>query len=411
MSQVLMKPTGKMWWMLILTMLVNCVPCMYWTSFASVSDTLQTMYGVGGAQWALITTMHGIGCGVGLFIVGMISDKLGFKQCCIIGIILMSISHLWFYLWSPTYISALLAKLLGGFGNSWIYNAAYTLALVWFEGTTKQGVAAGATTATDGIGTFAGMFLFGLVATSMGLKPGALVFFAVVMVILVLCIFCLKNKNEEEKAASHTSENVEKIKYTKVFNRNMVAHACAVCGVIGLGGTAAAWGPTMLIDLGMQETTAGLMGSLYTVAGVVSGVIFGLIADHAGKRKPSMLIGGCGMVVGMLLMMIQSIPMIVIGFLVAGFAAYVVYPTGFAMITDTVKDTIIGKVNGIVQGFSYIIGMIFWPMIVGFCYDATGSYAVGLLVDAALTAITCVVVPGICGKDQATLLKEHGLTL
>ena len=166
----------------------------------------------------------------------------------------------------------------------------------------------------------------------------------------------------------------------------------------------------MLVDLGMSSSNAGLASTLFTAVGIVSSLLFGAISDKMGKRRPTMLIGGVGMVAGYLLMIFGNqggiVSIVVVGMICTGFCAYVVYPIGFALLSDTTQSSKIGPANGIIQGVSFLVGMFVFQQIVGVVKDFTDSYWIGLAFCAVLTLFTNVILVRIFIREKDEVAKE-----
>ena len=413
MNEKLVNPTKKQWFMLVLCVIAGCIAPFFQYCHGTLSDYIMETYSISYSQLGIINTAYSFACGLGLFAVGAYVEKKGCKFFTMLGIGIMIVGHAMFF-FAPSYAVLIISRLVSGFGNACIYNAAYTLAVHWFAGTNKMGVATAGMTAADGIGTFFALYVFSLLLDKLGMKTGNIAVIIFVVVVLVILIMILKDPHvmdiEENSAVIDESS-----KYDKVWNKNTIAHAVAVTGVLGGLGIANYWGPSMYTDLGMSSSAAGLASTLYTAVGIVSGLIFGGISDKMGKRRPSMLIGGFGMVAGYILMIIGNqagIAMVVaFGMVLAGFCGYVVYPMGFALLSDTTKASKIGAANGVIQGVSFLAGMFVFQQIVSVVKDVADSYAIGLIFCAVLTFITNVVLVRIFVREKdevaAELAKSH----
>lgn len=412
MNNTLVNPTKKQWNALILCVIAGAIAPFLQYCLGTLTEHIMKTYNLSFTQISYINTTYALACGIGLFIVGAIVEKLGCKKWTMIGIALMIVGHGVFF-YAPSYEFLLIARVISGFGNACIYNAAYTLAVHWFQGTNKMGVATGAMTAADGIGTFIALYIFALLMSYFGLSNGTAGTLVILTVVFVLLCIFLKDpgaSSEVDKEVDAKDE-FEAGKYTTIWNRNTIAHSLAVAGMLGGLGIANYWGPSMLTDMGVSTATSGLLSSLFTAVGIVSGLIFGAISDKLGKRRSPMLIGGVGMVVAYIFMifgnMWNSVPLFTIALIACGFCGYVVYPIGFALISDTVVAKLVGPANGVIQGSSFLVGMLVFQQIVGVVKDATNSYWIGLAFCAALTVLLNVVGVMIFAKDKDTLLKER----
>ncbi|MGI6093890.1 MAG: MFS transporter [Lachnospiraceae bacterium] len=408
MNERLVNPSKKQWFMLVLCVIAGSIAPFFQYCHGTLSDYIMETYSINYSQLGIINTTYSFACGIGLFIVGSAVEKKGCKFFTMLGIGIMIVGHAMFF-FAPSYAVLIISRVVSGFGNACIYNAAYTLAVHWFSGTNKMGVATGAMTAADGVGTFFALYVFSMLLNSLGIKTGNIAVIIFVAVVLVILIMILKDPGimDIEESASNVDESM---KYDKVWNRNTIAHSIAVTGVLGGLGIANYWGPSMLTDMGMSSANAGLASTMFTAVGIVSSLIFGGISDRMGKRRPSMLIGGVGMVAGYILMIIGNqggtSAIVVAGMICTGFCAYVVYPMGFALLSDTTTSSKIGAANGVIQGISFLVGMFVFQQIVGVVKDATDSYWIGLAFCAALTLITNVILVTFFAREKDQVVKE-----
>ncbi|MCC2254481.1 MFS transporter [Ruminococcus sp. CLA-AA-H200] len=408
METKLVNPTKKQWFMLVLCVIAGSIAPFFQYCHGTLTDYIMETYNITYSQVGIVNTAYSWACGIGLFIVGSAVEKKGCKFFTMLGIAIMIVGHALFY-FSPSYPILIFARIVSGFGNACIYNAAYTLAVHWFAGTNKMGVATGGMTAADGIGTFCALYLFSILVNNLGIQTGNIAVIIFVAVILIILIMILKDPGVMDMEDSGATVD-DTGKYEKALNSNTIAHCIAVTGVLGGLGIANYWGPSMLTDLGMSSSAAGLASTVFSVAGIFASLIFGAISDKMGTRRPSILFGGIGMVAGYLLMIAGNqmgiIWVIVAGFLCTGFCAYVVYPLGFAVLSDTTVSSKIGMANGIIQGVSFIFGMFVFQQIVGVVRDFADSYAIGLIFCAALTFVTNVVLVRVFVRDKDEVAAE-----
>ena len=408
MNETLVNPSKKQWIILVLATIAATAPLFFQFCHSTQADYIMELYDLNYTQLSSLNSSYAIACGVGVIIVGMLAGKWGYKQFTVLGIFIMIVAQIAFT-FAPSYPVLLIAKFVSGFGNGCIYNAIYTFSILWFQGTNKVGVAAGAMTSADGIGTFIGLYVFALMVTAWGYAEGVLVGSAVYGIVLIIMLFFLKNPpvDEEESKinADVTPSGVKQ--YTNIFNRNTICHSLVVTGVIGGLGIANFWGPTILIDQGISASNAGLCSSMFTAMGIVSSFLFGAISDKKGRQKPFILIGGIGMVAAYLLMLVSdmmgSSALLVFSLMVCGFCGYIAYPIGFSMISDTVRVDMVAKCNGIVQGVSYLVGMLVFQQVMGIIKDATGTYWMGLLACAIFTFLLNVIPVIVLAKEKRDL--------
>ncbi|KAI0137811.1 MFS general substrate transporter [Hypoxylon sp. NC0597] len=124
----------------------------------------------------------------------------------------------------------------------------------------------------------------------------------------------------------------------------------------------------------VQHWTSILL-ACYSVALFVGSPLAGIYADHTSSRRWPLLIGLVALAASTLLLCFgNSIGLLVLGRLLQGFSAAIVWSVGCALLVDTM-DSAVGVAIGYV-GTSMSIGLLIAPVIGGAVYSAVGYYPV-----------------------------------
>ncbi|KAI0012701.1 MFS general substrate transporter [Xylariaceae sp. FL0662B] len=124
----------------------------------------------------------------------------------------------------------------------------------------------------------------------------------------------------------------------------------------------------------VQHWTSILL-ACYSVALFVASPLAGLYADHTTSRRWPLLIGLVALAASTLLLCFgNSIGLLVLGRLLQGISAAIVWSVGCALLVDTM-DNAVGVAMGYV-GISMSVGLLIAPVIGGAVYAAAGYYAV-----------------------------------
>jgi MFS family permease len=116
--------------------------------------------------------------------------------------------------------------------------------------------------------------------------------------------------------------------------------------------------------------------AIYGAALLVTAPIAGVIADRYGSRRVPLL-GGLVVLAGATLMLCfgRSMAVLVVGRLLQGASAGVVWVVALALLSDTVSNEESAQALGYV-GVAYSIGVLVAPLLGGVVYDKGGYYAV-----------------------------------
>ncbi|OBT47260.1 hypothetical protein VE00_03418 [Pseudogymnoascus sp. WSF 3629] len=116
--------------------------------------------------------------------------------------------------------------------------------------------------------------------------------------------------------------------------------------------------------------------AVYGAALLVSAPVSGWYADRTSSRRLPLLFGLVALTgATVLLCLARSVALMVVGRLLQGCAAGVVWTVGMALMVDTVGQKDIGQLLGYV-GISMSVGIIAAPLVGGVVYQRCGYYAV-----------------------------------
>ncbi|KAF7953110.1 hypothetical protein EAE96_006329 [Botrytis aclada] len=125
--------------------------------------------------------------------------------------------------------------------------------------------------------------------------------------------------------------------------------------------------------------------AVYGAALLVGSPISGWYADHSSSRRLPLLIGLFAMVGStVMLCLAKSVALLIVGRILGGLSAAIVWTVGQALLVDTVGQAEIGETLGWVS-LSMTLGILVAPLLGGIVYEKAGYYAVfymafGLLV-------------------------------
>ncbi|KAM7200162.1 Major facilitator superfamily domain containing protein [Rhypophila sp. PSN 637] len=137
----------------------------------------------------------------------------------------------------------------------------------------------------------------------------------------------------------------------------------------------------------VQQWTAILL-ACYNAALVVGSPIAGIYADHTSSRRWPLLLGLLALCAcTLLLCLAKSVALLVLGRLLQGLSAAIVWTVGLALLVDTVGRDI-GQAMGWVS-IAMAVGLLIAPVIGGAIYDSAGYYAVFYI---AFAVIFCDIV-------------------
>lgn len=136
---------------------------------------------------------------------------------------------------------------------------------------------------------------------------------------------------------------------------------------------------SLTIQVGIPEDQVqrwtSILLACYSVALLIGSPFFGFYADHSSSRRWPLLIG-LVMLAGstLLLCLGNTIGLLVLGRLLQGLSAAIVWSVGCALFVDTMGNSV-----GVAMGYVNIamsLGLLIAPVIGGIVYEAAGYYPV-----------------------------------
>ncbi|MEW9673384.1 nitrate/nitrite transporter [Ammoniphilus sp. 3BR4] len=266
----------------------------------------------------------------------------------------------------------------------------------------------------DGVGTLVATYLFSIFLITFGWRSGSLIGCLPFLIILFIALKYLKdppNFSKTIEVETLKKNNGFKSNIPLLINRNVIGSSIYVIAQISAFSLAVYWVPTILIEeSGWSEGLAGFIGASFAVAGTLGAIAAGFFSDKLGKR--ALLINVAG--VGLLVMffgftysyVIGNYTLLAILLPLAGLFAYAGMPVAYALVADTVDQSKIGFVNGIVICLGFTIGGLVVPLLIGYVKDTTDSYSIGF-VALTIYLFVSILINMFLLKDRVNTNKEH----
>lgn len=143
--------------------------------------------------------------------------------------------------------------------------------------------------------------------------------------------------------------------------------------------TMVAWVPSILIDRGLEPTTAGYLLMLNQFSQVPMTFIFPIVASKLKDQRILVVIITILFLIGFSLFFTQSLVLLIIGIVIVGLAmgaCFSLCMTFFSIRANTSEGSI--SLSGFGQSVGYLIAAI-GPFLIGYLYDATGSWNSGVV--------------------------------
>lgn len=199
------------------------------------------------------------------------------------------------------------------------------------------------------------------------------------IIAIVLWLPQMRSGSKQEKAVLKEIEHkdVRKFKITRSKLAWTVALMMGFQSMIFY--TVVAWVPSILVDRGLDQSTAGYLLMLNQFAQVPMTFIFPILASKMKNQKLLVTIVSALFIVGFLLFFSQSFFLLIIGMILAGFgmgSGFSLCMTFFSIRARTSDGSI--ALSGFGQSIGYFVAAV-GPFLVGLLHDTTGSWLSGIV--------------------------------
>ena len=380
-------------------------------------STMSNSIGVSRPDWTkaqlsltftIVMAMFCVGC----LIAGFLAKKVAPKYYVMLAAVLMLAG---FYVASLTGDTPALLYIgfgvLGGLGSGFAYNAVMSTISAWFPD--KQGLISGVLLMGFGLSAFIVGKLYTAVTPSDGSDAWKTTFFwlgIILFVVLMICSFFFVRPGADFVPPTSAKKKIVREPASDIKTGVMLKKAsfwlyyvwAILISAAGLVLVSQANGIAKQVGTEVPQGTIATVVGLISILNGVGRVFFGSLFDKKGYRTTMIIDMIIFVIAGLILgaaITIGSFPLIVVGFIVGGFAYGGVTPTNSAIISD-----FFGRSN-----FSLNFSMIntnlliasFASTIAGNLYDKTQSYMSSVIMMIGVTVVGFFVFLGIKRPNSA----------
>jgi MFS family permease len=366
---------GYRWVVLASFMLVAALTQLMWLNYAPITSQTQELMGVSEFKVVLLATMFPLVYIPVSIPAGLVIDRKGFRFAVMVGALLTA-AFSFLRLFSGNYALVLLGMIGISIGQPFVLNSITKLVSTWFP-TDESALAAG----LGSLSLFVGMIV------ALALTPALLkafgehqlsslrwvVFIYSLAAVAGLILFALLAKARPPRPPKRTEHEVAgeevSVRWSSFKSILALRNFRLLCVVI-LIGNGAFVGLMQLIEKimqpkGISSATAGNIGAVMVVAGVVGCVVLPSISDKIMRRKPFILLAAAAAAPALLV--------------IAG-----------------VESTLLIFVFGGLLGFFLLSAL---PVVLAFSEETTGAALTG-------TATSILLLLGNAGGVVITLIME-----
>ncbi len=407
MEQTNFKIYGYRWVVLLVFMFVVAINQLLWITFAPITGSAASYYGVSDLSIGLLSMSFMIVYIVVSIPASWIIDTYGIRVAVGIGVALTGIFGLLRGLFAPSYTIVLIAQIGIAIGQPFILNAITTVAARWFPFRERATAA--------GLGSLA-MYLGILVAlvltpylTIQSQIPGMLLIYGIVSAIAVVVFFALI-KERPPTAPCRPDQEERSLVFDGLKESLRIKDFILLLIVffVGLGvfNAVTTWIEDIVRPRGFSIVQAGNIGGLMIVGGIIGAVVIPLLSDHYRKRTPYLLLAVTGATLGLVgITFATSYWLLLVSAFVFGFFLLSAGPVGFQYGAEVTHPTPEGTSNGLLLLMGQISGIVFILGMDSFKSPETGSMTLPLIMLIGLMVLSLLFCARL--REATTLMAEQ----
>jgi cyanate permease len=404
MDQASFKVYGYRWIVLVAFMLVIFVNQLLWISFAPITSSAATYYGVSDLSIGLLSMSFMVVYIVISIPASWVIDTHGIRLAVGIGAALTGVFGLIRGLAAAEYTWVLISQIGIAIGQPFILNAITKVAARWFP-IRERATASGFGSLAMYLGILLGLALTPYLTIASGI-PGMLVIYGIVSAIVAIGFFSLARERPptppcppDQEARSLVFDGLKQTLRKRDFAFLMLIF------FVGLGvfNAVTTWIENIVGPRGFSITQAGITGGSMIVGGIIGALVIPSLSDRYRKRIPFIVFCLAGALLGLVgVTYAGSYWLLLASAFVLGFFLLSAGPIGFQYGAEVAYPAPEGTSNGLLLLMGQISGIVFILGMDSFKSPATGSMTPPLVALIGLMAFSLLL---------STRLKESALIM
>ena len=390
MEQTDFKIYGYRWVVLLVFMFVVAINQLLWITFAPITGSAASYYGVSDLSIGLLSMSFMIVYIVVSIPASWTIDTYGIRVAVGIGAALTGIFGLVRGLFAPNYTIVLIAQIGIAIGQPFILNAVTTVAARWFP-VRERATAAGLGSLAMYLGILVALVLTPYL-TIQSQIPGMLLIYGIVSMIAVVVFFALI-KERPPTAPCRPDQEERSLVFDGLKESLRIKDFILLLIVffVGLGvfNAVTTWIEDIVRPRGFSIVQAGNIGGLMILGGIIGAVVIPLLSDHYRKRTPYLKLAMIGAILGLVgITFASDYWLLLVSAFVFGFFLLSAGPVGFQYGAEITHPTPEGTSNGLLLLMGQISGIVFILGMDSFKSPETGSMTLPLIVLIGLMVLS-----------------------
>lgn len=359
--------TPYRWVVLASVVPILAITQMYWLTFSAIAPQAQAYYHTTPLAISILSMSYMVAFIVCTLPASLLADRRGLRACFLVGALITVVFGLLRGYFASSFPLVVLSQLGLAVAQPFVVNPITKLAAQWFPVEERATV--------SGIGSVAGYLglVIAMVATPMMFDAMGMVAMLRTMgwisAIVALPVVLLLRERPERPAGPGIERN-ERFSMKDVWslrgNRNFVTLLFVVMIALGVFNAVLTCLSDVLLARGVNAERSGVIGAVVIATGIVGGVVYPLLSDRAGRRRPFIIAAVLVSLPSLAgLLFLTSYPLLLVCAAVCGFLLMGAGPLIFEYGTEEGYPVPEGTTYGLMMASGQISGLVFILMVYG----------------------------------------------
>ncbi len=340
------------------------------SSYSIVLELIKTDLALTYTMSGALMSSYFVGYTIGQVPWGLLADRVGSRRVIALSVLGTAASTLVFSV-ASSFWHAILARFLSGLLGAGVFVPCVRLVSDWFT-STQRGTALGLLSIGGSVGLMAASWILPSYSLQLGWR-GTMAATGLLGLVSVAAIWgTLKDKTRVKSPPGRRSVFIDVVR-TRSF------WLIAAIQFVRLGANYAyiAWLPlTLREEYGLDLVTAGVVYSLFNLAGMITNPVGGVISDRVGEPLVLLTTFSALSVFTYLFIALKSQGLMYLWVIAMGGAINLLRSPSFAILPKLYGVENTGRISGLQNTFASA-GALCLPFLLGYFVDATASYFAG----------------------------------
>lgn len=258
---------------------------MMWLSLAPISSMAEQYYGVSSLSIAMFSMSYMIMYIIFSLPASWIIDKFGYRVSLIIGALLTAVFGFLRAFCADNYMIVLAAQFIIAAGQPFLLNISTKVPANWFP-ISERSTAAGLLTMAQYIGFAVPMLLAPMIADKSGIPATFYVFAVIAAVSALIAILFTREKPKIAPPGPTTGKEEFSVKSIRnIVSNKAFVQVIFICLIsMGIFNTILTLLESILLPRGITSAEAGIVGTVFVLAGIIGAVMLPILSDRLKKR-------------------------------------------------------------------------------------------------------------------------------